>query len=144
MQIHRDAEDVEDGRHQVLRRDRRRARRFGLRRTFADGLAHSQTAAGKRERRERRPVIAAGAGIDPRRAAKFAGNDQEDVVLQAARLNVLNKGGDGIVDLRRSVAHALGDVAVHVPAAVVDGDEADARVVDAGRIVTRLNRSCAT
>ena len=44
---------------------------------------------------------------------------------------VVHEGGHGVVHLRAELFHGVGDAAVHVPAAEVEGDEADARLAQA-------------
>src|SRR5438105_648599 len=133
MLIERDAEHLEDRGQQVLRRDRVRLRNLYFFRRLTDDLAHLQAAAGKSERGQRRPVIAAGARVDAGRAAKLTGDDQENLLIEPAGMQVVHQRRDPVVHLRRQLLHALSDLAVHVPTAVVDGHEADARFAEPAR-----------
>src|SRR5205814_605889 len=101
-----------------------------LRGGFADNLPHAQTAPRQGERGQRRPVIAASIVVDARRSPKFAGNYQENLILKAALVDVFDEGGDRVIDLRSQILHALRDLAVHVPAAKMNGDEADVRLAE--------------
>ncbi len=71
-------------------------------------------------------MVTAGAGVDARRSAELAGDDQQYVLIDAAIDRVINEGANGVIDLRAEVLHGGGDAAVHVPTAEVDADEADA------------------
>ena len=54
--------------------------------------------------------------------------------------DVLEEGGDRVIDLRAEVLHGVGDLAVHVPAAVVQRHEADARLAQPPRQQHLLRR----
>ena len=72
-------------------------------------------------------MVAAGGGVDARRAAELAGDDQQDVLVEAAVGQVLDEGGDRLIDLRGpAVCMPFAIWPVHVPAAEVEGHEADA------------------
>ena len=58
----------------------------------ADGLAGLHAAAGQQGATDLRPVVAAGAVVDPRRAAELAPGDHRHVVEHAARFEVLDQG----------------------------------------------------
>jgi len=47
-------------------------------------------------------------------------------VEEAARVEVGDEGGEGAVEFAAAIFHALGELLVHVPAAALDLDEADA------------------
>ena len=49
------------------------------------------------------------------------------------RVDVLDESADRTIDLWAEVVHALGDLAVHVPAAEVDRHKADARLAQPAR-----------
>ena len=128
LQVHRQAEDVEHSGHQVrgpIGRGRRSAQR-----RLADDLAHLQSAARKGQSGERGPVVAAGGRVQLRRAAELAGNDEEDVLVEPAIGQVLDERGDRLIDDRPFLFEPLLDRPVHVPAAVVNGDEADAGLAE--------------
>ena len=74
----------------------------------ADHLAHPQAAAVDEERAEVAPVVAAAARVDARRASHLAAGHQQDLVAQAARFEVFDQGGDGVVERPADVAHGLG------------------------------------
>ena len=78
----------------------RAAWRVGL----ADHLAHLQSAAGQEQRRQVAIVVAAAVLVDPRRAAHFAGDDQQNLVAQAALANVVEKARHGVIHLARPSA----------------------------------------
>src|SRR5207253_19089 len=71
--------------------------------------------------------------VDTRRATEFAANYQQNLLVEAAIGAIFEECGDGVIDLGTEVFHAVGDVAVHVPAAEVDGDEADAGLAQPAR-----------
>ena len=82
-------------------------------------------------------MVASALGIDARGAAHLAAADEENLVPQAARLAVLDEGGDGVVEGAAHVVHAGGHggvvhVGVHVPhEAGGDRDEARAAFAQA-------------
>ena len=76
------------------------------------------------DRRRAREVLA------PRGAAEFARPDDQRVVEQAARLEVLDQAGDGPVRPGAASGQGVADVAVVVPAADRHLDEADARLAE--------------
>src|SRR5437870_2169235 len=72
-----------------------------------------------------RIVVAPAVAVAPRRPAHLARDDEQDLVAEAALVDVLDEGGHRVIDLaghRRQVGHVLGAVVVgvHVPAAVGD------------------------
>ena len=76
-------------------------------------------------------VVAAAVGVDRRRAAEIAGDDEQHFVEQAAAGEVVEERADGLVERRAEHVHAGADagvvaVGVHVPAGVLHGDEAAA------------------
>ena len=52
-----------------------------------------------------------------------AGDDQEDIAIETAFAGVADEGADRLIDLATLATEGVGDLAVHVPAAVVDGHE---------------------
>ncbi len=103
----------------------------------ADDLAHFEAAAGEEEGSEFAPVVAAAVFVDFWGAAHFAAADDEDILGEAAVVEVLDEGGDGVVEGCGDVAHALVEggvvfVGVEVPDEVCgDGDEAAAGLDEA-------------
>ena len=61
-----------------------------------------------------------------RRAAELAAVDDERVVEHAARFQVLDEGGGGLIDFAGAAAHVIAHGAVMVPVAMIELDEADA------------------
>ena len=68
---------------------------------FADDLPAANAAAGQRHVERPRVVVAAGAGVDPRRAAEFAHPDHERPVEHAALLEVGDELRHRLVDQSR-------------------------------------------
>src|SRR5206468_185044 len=99
-------------------------------RRLANDLAHLQSATCESERRERGPVVATGGGVEFRRPSKLAGDDEQDLFLEPPVGQVINKGGHGLIDGGPLLLEPLLDRPVHVPAAVVDGNEADAGLAE--------------
>ena len=107
------------------------------------GRAHRDAAldaaAGHPHREGLRMMIAAHAaserhtGLDHWRATEFTAPDDERAVEQAALLEVLHKRGAGLVGVLAVVAHVALDVAVRVPAFVVNVDEPHAALDHASR-----------
>src|ERR1041384_2177638 len=128
-----DPEHVEDRRPEVLRRHRARRGPVGLGRGLAAPLPHLEPAAREGQRAERRPVVAARALVDARRAAEFAGDDEEDLLVEPALMDVVDERRDRVIEIGRARLHRLLDVAVHVPAAVGDGHKSAARLAEAPR-----------
>ncbi len=95
-------------------------------------MAHFQPAAVQEQRRHTGPVLPAAPGVHLGRAAHLAAADEQDLVAQPARLDVLDERAHRMVERRADVAHALDHrgvvrVGVHVPHEVGgDGDEARA------------------
>ena len=117
------------GRNQILDAHRFRGRASAVAVRCADDLAHVQPAAGEQQRCEFAPVVAAAVLVDLRRAAHLSAADEQHLVIQAARFQVVEEGAHGVVERWGHVAHAFGhrgvvDVGVHVPDEVRrDGDE---------------------
>ena len=70
-------------------------------------------------------VVAAGA-LAHRGAAEFAAPEDQRVIEEAALLEVVDQGGRGLVDVFGAHLHAVVEVAVQVPGAVVELDHAHA------------------
>src|SRR5262249_51158826 len=60
----------------------------------ANGLAHTQSAAGDHRRHDRRPVIASGLIVDARSTAELAPHHRHDVAVHAAVAQVADEVGD--------------------------------------------------
>ena len=69
-------------------------------------------AAGQEQRGEIAPVVAAAVAVDPRRAAHFAADDQQNLVGQAARFDIVDEAGQGVIERDAHVAEAFGDGSV--------------------------------
>src|SRR5205085_856180 len=85
-------------------------------------------AGGSLQRRGRALVFAAGVLVHLRRSAKLSVTDDERVLHQAALMHVLDEVREALVKLRQLVLEVVEDLGVMVPAAVVDGDKAHARL----------------
>ncbi len=96
----------------------------GQKRRKAFGLVF---AAVRLDRRGAREILA------PGRAAEFAGPDDQRVVQQAAGLEVGNQGRDRLVGLGATLGQRIADIAVMVPAADRNLDEAHARLAEPPR-----------
>ena len=92
-----------------------------------DGLARLETAAGEDGRAGFGPVVAAGDAADFGGAAEFAPDDDGDVFFQAAVIQVLDEGGQALVQLRQLVPQVAEVVLVGVPVAELERDDGDAR-----------------
>ena len=98
----------------------------------ADNAAHLQSTSVQHQRRHAGPVLPTAPGVHLGRAAHLAAADEQDLVAQPARLDVLDERAHRMVERRADVAHALDHrgvvrVGVHVPHKVGgDGDEARA------------------
>ena len=102
LRVRVDPQHMKDRRHQMLGLNRFGLGDFGFRRRFTHDLSHLQAAAGQRQRAERPPVVSASHGIDARRAAELAGDDQQNFFRQAVLLQVFQKRGDGVIERRTS------------------------------------------
>ena len=74
---------------------------------------------------ERVDVVVAAGALAHGGAAEFAAPDDECVVEHAAFLEVFDESGAGLVGVEGGLGHGFLDVAVVVPCAVVELDEAD-------------------
>jgi hypothetical protein len=92
--------------------------------------SHLQAAARERQRRQRGPVIAPRRRVQFRRAAEFAGDDKQDVVLQAAFGEIGHESADRSIDGGALLAKSFFDGPMHIPAAGMNGHEADARFTE--------------
>src|SRR4051812_17774876 len=72
-------------------------------------------------------MVAAGAAVNARRTAKLAGDDKQNVIFQTARGTVFHKRRDRMIELRGRHFELLSNATVHVPAAVLNRHETDAR-----------------
>ena len=86
----------------------------------------ADAAAGQEGAADLRPVVAAGAAVDSRRAAELAPGDDRHVVEHAANFQVFDQGAQALVELGAVVAHQAEVVAVRVPAAVGERHATDA------------------
>src|SRR4051794_38968273 len=84
----------------------------------ADDLAGPHAATGQQGTAHLRPVVAAGAVVDARRAAELAPDDDGRVVEHAAHVEVLDQGAEALVELAAVIADEVEVLAVAVPAAV--------------------------
>src|SRR5262245_42284181 len=89
---------------------------FAAGRTGADGLAHTQAAAGDHAAHHRSPVVTTGVIVDARRATKFAPDDGDDVVAHAALVEIAYQVGDAAVENGQLAAQRLEILAVRIPA----------------------------
>src|SRR5262249_37917200 len=131
-----DAEQSENSRREVGGSDRLvgRALADAIARTV--NLAAAGSAAGHGDAEDSWPVVSAPSGVDFRRAAKFAHRDYERLIEPPAIGEVRNQGGECEVKARDQANADLGagvsllepqyEVAVCIPARVVDRDEGDA------------------
>ena len=107
----------------------------------ADDLTARDSAPAEDQRDGAGPVVAArlrhpGARVlgvaDPGCAAELAGHHDQDATVEAARIDVLDQGGHGLVEVAAARLHGVEDVVIHgvvVPVA----DPAAERAVQAGR-----------
>ena len=93
----------------------------------AVGVAALEAAAGEHAGHRAGPVVAAGVLVDLRRAAELAGADDDRAVQHAAVVEVLDQGRQRLIEVRQQAGlQGVEVLAVRVPAADADGDEADA------------------
>ena len=117
-----DAQVVVDGGQDVVVVDRSAGGRAAELVGRADDLADLHAAAGEQGRVDPRPVVAAGVLVDLGRAAELAPDDHRDVPVQTAGVDVLDQGGDPLVEERQMLAELAEVAAVRVPEAVGDRD----------------------
>src|SRR5690349_17450493 len=89
----------------------------------ADDLISRRAGAGKEHRHRVRPVVAAGVTVDLRRTAKFAQCDDERAREQAALIQVVDQGRDGVVPARQSLPACVENADVMIPATVIERNE---------------------
>ena len=126
--VHVDAEVVVEGGEDFLKGDGAAVGFAAETVGGADDLAALHAAAGEEGHGDAGPVVATDLGADARGAAEFAPDEDGDVFVESALVEVVNEGGDGLVEDGEILAFAAEDVvvraAVPVPLAVVDGDDA--------------------
>ena len=83
----------------------------------ADDLAGPHAAAGEQGAGDVRPVVAAGVLVDLGRAAELAPDDDRHVLVEPARVEVVDQGRQGLIELREVRAALAEVVPVEVPAA---------------------------
>src|SRR5262249_11181344 len=83
----------------------------------ADDLAGLHAAAGHDGTAYLRPVVAAGAVVDARRAAEFAPGNYGHIVQHTAHVEVFHQSAEALVELAAMVADQVEVLAVAVPAA---------------------------
>ena len=83
---------------------------------LADDHALLNAAAGHGQRPRFRPVVAAQVAVDPRRPAELRHGDDQHVVEHPSLGQVLDHGGERLIELRHQVDRAVEIVAVRVPA----------------------------
>src|SRR4051812_21083467 len=66
---------------------------------FADHLTHFEAAARKDDVVDVGPMVTSCA-LHVRRASEFSGNDEEDVLREAALVNIFEEGSDGLIHRR--------------------------------------------
>src|SRR5688500_8281904 len=93
----------------------------------ADGLAHLQAAAGKKDAHGLRPMVASRAAAevlvaDERRASELAAKDEQHLPVEAAKAKVFDQGRHRLVKLRQLLLVSLKDV--RVDGVVVPGGDA--------------------
>src|SRR6185369_12380856 len=108
---------------------------FAASRGGADNLPHLHAAAGEELIAEQGPVIAPTAdAVDVRGSAEFTHDRQQNLLFQSAGIEVVEKHGEGPVELGDVFVHLLFNRAVadrrigavRIPTAVPDVDQADA------------------
>src|SRR5262245_28208680 len=88
-----------------------------------DDLADLEAAASEQGTAHVGPVVAAGLLVDPRSAAKFAPDDDGDVVEQTADFQVFEERGEALVELGAVIADEVEILVVAVPAAIGERDD---------------------
>jgi hypothetical protein len=83
---------MEDGSQHVLGKDWGRGRCLGVGIGPADDLTHGQPTPGEGQRTQPGPVITACVLVDLGGTAKFARDDQQDLVAQATALDIVEEG----------------------------------------------------
>src|SRR5262249_61157970 len=83
-------------------------------------------------------MIAAGVAVNARRAAKFAGDDEQNLLRQTALFQIVEEGSDRLIERRGGLLQLRRHLVVHVPAlrriGVVKGYESAAGFAEtAGR-----------
>ena len=121
-----ESKHIEDGSHQILRSNGGGSGDIDLFGRFADDLPHFQSTASEGQCAEWCPVVSTATAVDFWCASEFAADDEQHIFEHAALIEVFNQCGDGSIDFRTAAIHFLFDVAVHVPATVVDCDKAAA------------------
>ena len=90
----------------------------------ADDLAVAHVAASEHGAGDAGPVVAPAFGIDDGGAAKFPPDDDGDVLLHAALVQVCDEGAEGAIEEGQVFAELLEIVAVIIPAAEAERDDA--------------------
>ena len=125
--IERDAQTLVDRRGNVFRVIGGLGGLLGERIGLTDGDSSTEAAAGQQGDARRRPVVAAGRRIHLGGAAKVAQDHDQRLLEHAAVGEVLHQPGDcGVEPGKKPGFHRLEVVLVRVPAAIGDGDEANA------------------
>src|SRR5262249_59302133 len=90
-----------------------------------------------------RPVVAAARGVDPRRAAEFAGGHDQRRIEASGTLEVVQEGGETPVEGRQQLASVVIEGAEWRRAVAVPGDPAEDRLehVDRDRAHAGLDQS---
>ena len=88
----------------------------------ADGLAGFHAAAGKQGAGDARPMVAAGVGVDFGGAAEFSPNNEGNVFVHAAAVEIVDQGGDSLIEQGHVFAAAFEVAVVPVPTAEGEGD----------------------
>src|SRR5882672_2677893 len=92
----------------------------------ADHLSRPQPTAGQHGAGDLRPVVAAALAVDLGRPAELAPDDDADVLVEPARVKVLDEGAHALVEHGEVLARAVEGPAVPVPAAERQGHAAGA------------------